>query len=99
MSYLNVPDSAQSSYISLLDAEDECAVMERRGMAWCYDCNRYMSSTREVRVPGGMQPLCRECRPFDRPCEYCGRAEREPGFDGCLTCEVANDLAEIAREA
>lgn len=95
----NIPDSAQSSYASLLDADDECAVMERRGMAWCQFCEGYYSCTRCIVENGSTVHACKGCRPFDRPCEYCGQAEREPGFDGCLTCEVANDLEEIAREA
>lgn len=90
----NIPDSAQSSYASLLDAEDECAVMERRGMAWCFACELYKSSTRELLSCGVIYPVCRDCCPFDLPCECCGRAERMPGFDGCPTCE-----AEIARGA
>jgi hypothetical protein len=94
----NIPESAQYAYSALLDSEDEASEMESRGMAWCDGCYEFKSSTRDVKWNGFMEPFCRDCRPFDRPCEACGKAEAAPGLDGCVPCTIEGDLYEELAE-
>lgn len=94
----NIPESAQHAYSAMLDAEDEASEMESRGMAWCEDCESYVSRVRPVKINGHMVDRCRECRPFDRPCEACGKAEAMKGHDGCLACTIEGDLDDVQAE-
>lgn len=94
----NIPESAQSAYADLMDREDEASEMDSRGMAWCDQCESYVSRVRTVKINGEMVDRCRECKPFDRPCEACGNAEAMEGCDGCLACEIEGDLHDVQRE-
>lgn len=94
----NIPNSAQCAYADMMDRDDEAATMDDSGMAWCDDCESYMSSVRPVKVNGKMVDRCLDCRPFDRPCEACGKAEAMERQDGCLACEVEGDLHEVQQE-
>lgn len=79
---------------------DEDAI-GRGWKSWCVGCDDFKDSTRDVKWNGVIEPICRDCRPFDRTCEACGKAECLPGLDGCLACTIDGDLhdvrAEIAR--
>lgn len=96
MSHPNVPDSAQHAYEQMSDRDDEAALIESAGMSYCDDCDEYKSSTRTVRENGRDVERCRDCRPLDRPCEACGKAEAVDGVC-CLDCCVEGDLEAIGR--
>lgn len=71
---------------------------EAGGMDRCADCFIFSSDVRNVFSNGITSPFCRECRPLDRPCEACGKAEAIEGYDGCLACTVEGDLHDVRAE-
>lgn len=95
---LSIPDSADLSYNQMQDGLDEAALIESAGMSYCDSCDEYSSSTRTVRQNGQDVSRCRDCRPLDRPCEACGKAEAVDGVC-CLACCVEGDLEAIGRGA
>lgn len=74
------------------------AFPETHWLSWCDECEVYQSSTRDITINGFTKSLCRDCRPFDHPCEACGLAERHPGCDSCLACEIIGDLHSVRAE-
>lgn len=71
---------------------------EAGGMDMCADCFIFSSDVRHVFSNGITSPFCRDCKPFDRPCEACGKAEALEGQDGCLACTIEGDLLDVRAE-
>lgn len=88
----NIPDSAAIAYEVMMQNADVAAQMEELSMAMCDDCEMFQPDTRAVRFNGYTQNMCRDCRPFNRTCEACGKDEAIEFGDGCLKCEIIGDL-------
>lgn len=67
-------------------------------MDMCADCFIFSSDVRNVFSNGITSPFCRDCRPFDHPCEACGLAEAHTGCDSRLACEIIGDLHSVRAE-
>lgn len=61
----------------------------------CWQCDETYD-TREVKFCGITRYACRDCRPFDHPCD-CGKGECLPGTQECLSCAIAEDLRPLIR--